>query len=71
MASDSTILLTPPGLTKKRAMLGVGPSPTLSQLLKEAKSAKSNVAAAASEGGADSTPLPLNYSRLFDEYHGE
>ena len=47
-------------------MLGVGPSPTLSQLLKEAKS---EVAAQAVEG-ADA-PCPLTYSRLFDEYHGE
>ena len=59
---------TRPGLTKKRAMLGVGSSPTLSQLLKEAKS---DVAAMAGEGDADSAPLPLSYSRFFDEYHGE
>ncbi len=49
-------------------MLGVGPSSTLSQLLKEAKS---EVAPQAVEGGdSDSARLPLSYSRLFDEYHG-
>ena len=58
------------GLAKKRAMLGVGYSPTLSQLLKEAKT-EGAVARQVGEGGEqDSTHSPPNYSRFFDEYHG-
>ena len=50
-------------------MLGMGASPSLSQLLKEAKAEGS---ARAVEGGEDfASAGPLNYSRLFEEYHGE
>lgn len=57
------------GLVNKRAMLGVGPSSTLSQLLKEAKI--EGAARLVGEGEElDFTHSPLNYSRLFDEYHG-
>lgn len=52
-----------PGLAKKRALLGVGEAPTLSQLLTEAK-------AEVVVGEVDSAPCPLSYSRLFDDYHG-
>lgn len=58
------------GLAKKRAMLGVGPSPTLSQLLKEAKAAEV-VGQTEEREGLEATQVPLNYSKLFDEYHGE
>ncbi len=51
------------GLAKKRALLGVGEAPTLSQLLTEAK-------AEVVVGEVDSAPCPLSYSRLFDDYHG-
>lgn len=47
----------------------MGPSPSLSQLLKEAKA--ESAAAQAVSGDVDTGPLPLTYSRLFDEYHGE
>lgn len=51
-------------------MLGVGSSPTLSQLLKEAKT-EGAVARQVVEGGEqDSTQVAPNYSRFFDEYHG-
>ena len=50
-------------------MLGVGSSPTLSQLLKEAKAEGALRAVAGEE--VESGHTPLNYSRLFDEYHGE
>ncbi len=43
-------------------MLGVASSPTLSQLLKEAMEDTG-------ESGAAQT-TPINYSRFFDEYHG-
>lgn len=59
------------GLAKKRAMLGVGPSPTLLQLLKEAKTEGAAQIVGGGGGELDSAPVPLNYSRLFDEYHGE
>ena len=59
------------GLAKKRAMLGVGASPSLSQLLLEAK-AEASARAAQREGGMEeSSTGPLNYSRLFEEYNGE
>ena len=48
----------------------MGPSPTLSQLLKEAKASESVGEGKAGEGGSDEGP-PLSYSRLFDEYHGK
>jgi len=59
------------GLARKRAMLGMGASPSLSQLLMEAKAEGS--ARAAVEGGCEdfASAGPLNYSRLFEEYHGE
>lgn len=56
------------GLVRKRALLGVAPAPTLSQLLKEAKSEEASPVVR--DGELDSTSNPLNYSRLFDEYHG-
>lgn len=59
--------MTYTGLAKKRAMLGVGPSPTLTQLLKEAKAAE---VVTESEVGGEAQ-VPLSYSRLFDEYHGK
>ena len=61
------------GLVKKRAMLGVDvSSSSLSQLLREAK-AEGSARAAVIVGGDAGTmcTAPLNYSRLFDEYHGE
>lgn len=58
------------GLRGKRSMLGgTGSSPTLSQLLQEAK-AESEAASKIQEGD-DSNQQPLTYSRLFDEYQGE
>ena len=59
------------GLARKKAMLGMGPSSTLSQLLLEAKAEGAAREAAAREGDTESTSTPLNYSRLFDEYHGK
>lgn len=48
-------------------MMSGGKTPTLSQLLQEAKAdAEERVA----EDGASSEQLPITYSRLFDEYKG-
>lgn len=51
-------------------MLGVGPSSTLSQLLKEAKTEGAAARLVGEGEELDSTHSPPNYSRLFDEYHG-
>ncbi len=59
------------GLARKRAMLGMGASPSLSQLLMEAKAEGSARVAEQERGEAESTAATLNYSRLFEEYHGE
>lgn len=59
-----------PRLVNKRAMLGVGPSSTLSQLLKEAKTEGAAARLVGEGEELDSTHSPPNYSRLFDEYHG-
>ena len=54
------------GLSKRVILTGPS-SPTLSQLLKEAK----NTPTLSTEGGGeDEGEAPLTYSRLFDEYHG-
>lgn len=53
------------GLREKRSMIGGGKTPTLSELLREAK--------ADSEGqtkSGEAEQAPLTYSRLFDEYKG-
>lgn len=63
--------MTYTGLAKKRAMLGVGSSPTLSQLLKEAKAAEAVASESKAGGELEDAQIPLSYSRLFDEYHGE
>jgi hypothetical protein len=49
----------------------VGPSPTLSQLLKQAKT-EGAAALIPGEGGEldDPSQMPPNYSRFFEEYHG-
>ena len=49
----------------------MGSSPTLSQLLKEAKAAEVVVRSEEGGGEVDTSPAPLNYSKLFDEYHGK
>lgn len=54
------------GLQKKRALLPGQGAPTLSQLLQEAK----NRPETSGEEHTSDTQTPLNYSRLFDEYHG-
>ena len=52
-------------------MIGGGRTPTLSELLREAKTDTEGQAkggSVASDGGGEQTPL--TYSRLFDEYKG-
>ena len=49
-------------------MIGGGKTPTLSELLQEAK-ADSEGQAKSSEAGSGEQ-IPLTYSRLFDEYKG-
>ena len=47
-------------------MIGGGKTPTLSELLREAKADLQEAA----KGGAGSEQVPLSYSRLFDEFKG-
>ena len=52
-------------------MIGGGRTPTLSELLREAKTDTEGQAkggSVAGDGGSEQTPL--TYSRLFDEYKG-
>ena len=48
-------------------MISGGKTPTLSELLREAKADSEEQARG---GAADGEPAPLSYSRLFDEYKG-
>ena len=48
-------------------MVGGGKTPTLSELLREAKA---DTDEQAEGGGASDDQAPLSYSRLFDEYKG-
>lgn len=55
------------GLKEKRALISGGKTPTLSELLREAKA---DTDEQAKGGGASDEQAPLSYSRLFDEYKG-
>ena len=57
------------GLREKRSMIGGGKTPTLSELLREAKADSEGQGAKGSEASGDEH-TPLTYSRLFDEYKG-
>ena len=49
-------------------MIGGGKTPTLSELLREAKADSEGHARSSEASGGEHTPL--TYSRLFDEYKG-
>ena len=49
-------------------MIGGGKTPTLSELLREAKGDSESLAKSSEAGGSEQTPI--SYSRLFDEYKG-
>lgn len=58
------------GLREKRSMMGGGKTPTLSELLQEAKADSEGQGRSGETSGAGGEHTPLTYSRLFDEYKG-